>query len=134
MASAPTTRVLSERNVSFIKKCIAKSTETVETVELNLPTRLLDLADVQSGRAKLVLSAGIPRPNKVKYAALSYCWGSGDTARSQSITTFSNQAERKAGFKIKDLSPVIQDAIQARPSILFNIFILCQGSIALTWR
>lgn len=132
MVSAPTTRVLSERNVSFIEKCIAKSTEMVETVALNLPTRLLDLTDVHSGRAKLVLSAGIPRRKKVKYAALSYCWGSGDIARSQSITTFSNQADRKAGFKIEDLSPVIQDAIQARPSTVFNI--LCQGSVALTWR
>lgn len=121
MFSAPTTEVLSERNVRFIQKCIAESTESIETVAFDLPTRLLDLADFHLGRAKLILSEGIPGQEKVKYATLSDCWGNGDIAKSQSITTLGNQEERKNGFEISDLSPVIQDAIKAKPRILPSV-------------
>lgn len=122
MFSAPTRQVLSERNVRLIQKCIAESSyaEMIETAPLSLPARLLDLADFQRGRARLVLSPEIPGTEKIKYAALSYCWGRGDIARSQSITTLSNEEDRKAGFEIKDLSIVIQDAIQARPKLINN--------------
>lgn len=93
-------------------ECIAPS----EAAALNFPTRLLDLAELQWGRAKLVVwaRAHMPLGEKVKYAALSYCWGDADTAKFQSITTLSNLQERESGFEIGDLSPVIRDAIQVK--------------------
>lgn len=132
MFPAPTRQVLSERNISLIRRCIDKSEESIKPETLELPARLLDLADREGGRARLVMSAEIPGAEKIKYAALSYCWGCGDTAKSQSITTLSNQEDRKAGFEIKDLSIVIQDAIQARPKFVFGI--LCPDPHLLTLR
>lgn len=116
---SPTVSVLSERNLGFIKDCIAKSEGSTECVVMDLPTRLLDLADFAIGRAKLVISREISGdPGKdIRYAALSYCWGDPQTARHQSITTVDNLADRKSGFNVKDLSPVIQDAIQVRLSL-----------------
>lgn len=130
MCPAPTRQVLSERNIGLVRKCIDKSEESIKPETLELPARLLDLADREGGRARLVMSAEIPGAEKIKYAALSYCWGRGDTAKSQSITTLSNQEDRKAGFEINDLSSVVQDAIQARPEFVFSI--LCQKPLSLT--
>lgn len=83
-----------------------------------MPSRLLDLAEVGSGRVKLVLSHEIPsshqarRDTGIRYATLSYCWGDTDTATFQSRTTVHNLEDRISGFDVIGLSPVIQDAIQ----------------------
>lgn len=116
LLSAPTVSVLSERNLSFIQDCITKSEESTESMALDLPTRLLDLAELPFGRVKLVISHEIPDglSLNIRYAALSYCWGDRETARHQSITTVNNLKGRKSGFDVKYLSSVIQDAIQVR--------------------
>lgn len=118
MLSAPTVQVLSERNIGFIQSCIAESETTSEPVALGPPTRLLDLEKLDMGCARLVDSACIPpgiSSDKRKYAALSYCWGDAETSKWQSITTLRNLEDRKSGFDIKELSPVVRDAIQVRP-------------------
>lgn len=119
LLAAPTVSVLSERNLGFIQDCIAKSEGSTESVDLGLPTRLLDLAELLDGRVKLVISHDILDglgPN-IRYAALSYCWGDREAARYQSVTTVNNLKDRKSGFDVKYLSPVIQDAIQVRMSL-----------------
>lgn len=112
MLSPQTTQVLSDRNVAFFQKHIAESVKSEERSAISLPTRLLDLAEAQSGRVQLVISARIHCRDAIRYAALSYCWGNAHTAKHQSITTFSNLEERKSGIEIRDLSPVIQDAAE----------------------
>lgn len=113
MLSAPTVKVLSERNIGFIQNCIAECEPPSEPVALDLPTRLLDLEKFQ-----LVDSACIPQgisSDERKYAALSYCWGDAETAKQQSVTTLSNLEDRKSGFDVEKLSPVVQDAIDVSP-------------------
>lgn len=114
--SAPTADVLSERNICFIQDYVAEDDGARESVTLDLPTRLLDLAAIRGGPVKLVISGEIfgTTRESVRYAALSYCWGDPETARSQSITTVDNLEDRKNGFDIQDLSPVVQDAIKVR--------------------
>ncbi|ENH72172.1 hypothetical protein FOC1_g10006545 [Fusarium oxysporum f. sp. cubense race 1] len=48
---------------------------------------------------------------RVKYAALSYCWGNADDAAYQQKTNSANLSERLNGFGIDTMSPVVRDAI-----------------------
>ncbi|KAI7776165.1 Neutral alkaline non-lysosomal ceramidase [Diaporthe eres] len=86
---------------------------------LGLPTMLLDLAELLNGRVKLVISHDIldGLGSNIRYAALRYCWGDRETARYQSVTTVNNLKDRKSGFDVKYLSPVIQDAVQVCSSL-----------------
>ena len=106
---APTVSVLSERNLSFIQNCIAESEASTDCVALDLPTRLLDLAELQIGRVKLVISREIPGgPGEdVRYGALSYCWGGAEFLKA----TKGNMKSLKQGFSLTQLPTTIRDAI-----------------------
>ncbi|KAF4951369.1 hypothetical protein FGADI_7567 [Fusarium gaditjirri] len=107
----PLTKVLSEETLNFTKKSIDQCASTCHPWEPSgsTPARLIDMGEYKAtGRIKLIQTKGLPR---VKYAALSYCWGNADDAAYQPKTNSVNLSERLGGFGIDVMSPVVRDAI-----------------------
>jgi hypothetical protein len=78
---------------------------------LLVPTRLLELG-VEGDAVRLVESKLLSRAETpIRYAALSYCWGSPDDARKQSKTDRASLNAHMSKICMEDLSPVIRDAI-----------------------
>jgi hypothetical protein len=80
----------------------------------SIPTRLIDLIEPQTPR--LVVPADQSLRNDlvgqdIKYAALSYCWGSPSDARSMLKTETCSLKNRLAGIAIGEMPLVFQDAI-----------------------
>jgi hypothetical protein len=79
-----------------------------------VPTRLIDLVDPQTPR--LVVSADQSPHNDldgrgIKYAALSYCWGSASETRSMLKTEKSSMKSRITGIALSEMPKVFQDTI-----------------------
>ncbi|KAK2931732.1 Heterokaryon incompatibility [Fusarium oxysporum f. sp. vasinfectum] len=107
----PPAEIMSAQTVDFLKRSIDQCESTCHPREPSgsIPSRLLDISDYKTrGRIQLVQTEKLPR---VKYAALSYCWGNADDAAYQPKTNSANLSERLNGFGIDTMSPVVRDAI-----------------------
>lgn len=74
-----------------------------------LPTRLLDVDGAELGDVKLVITRAL-NTSSVRYAALSYCWGTEGEAKTQLKTEDSSITKRLHNIPWKLLTRVIQDA------------------------
>ncbi|KAI3319695.1 heterokaryon incompatibility protein-domain-containing protein [Xylariaceae sp. AK1471] len=94
-----------------LKKCCWTShtkcaEERRERQSLRIPTRLIDVGQVDEANIKLQDTCTM---NRVEYAALSYCWGDPDK---NFTTTTESKASRQNGILIANLPKTIQDAIR----------------------
>ncbi|KAH8665150.1 heterokaryon incompatibility protein-domain-containing protein [Tricladium varicosporioides] len=71
---------------------------------VKLPSRLVDLSDLDSNRIRIIVTA---QGSKGVYAALSYCWG----PSSFFTTTSKTLPARMAGFPPSDLPKTLRDAV-----------------------
>lgn len=77
-----------------------------------MPTRLLDIGDgSDQNPIKLVLSKNLGTTS-VKYAALSYCWGTKREAKTQLKTTISSLPTHLRHIPHSSLTSVMQDAVK----------------------
>ncbi|KAK6716757.1 hypothetical protein SNK04_007708 [Fusarium graminearum] len=74
----------------------------------NLPTRLVDVGQIDDDMVKLVDIKSNGDAEDFTYLILSYCWGNGNA---NSSTTEKNVARRSQGFTISVLPKTIRDAI-----------------------
>lgn len=75
-----------------------------------IPARLLD---VMEQPPRLVCHPNLPYGTpSIKYAALSYCWGSTADCLTQAKTTTTTLPERMAGLSEVDMTAVLRDAVQ----------------------
>jgi hypothetical protein len=78
------------------------------------PTRVLDVG-LESGDIRLYEPA---RDEQCRYAALTYCWGTGGTeSTGPTTTTKANYAQRKARISFYSLSRTLQDAVRITRSL-----------------
>jgi hypothetical protein len=103
----------SDESFAFIRKCIKDCSENHGACNGNvpdMPRRVLDLSP-SSDRAKSSFdSVKLVEPNgqiKERYAALSYCWGTGIST----ILTTENIEEKMNGINITTMPTALQDAI-----------------------
>jgi hypothetical protein len=82
-----------------------------------MPTRLIDIGHHASAIPRLVLSSSIRETEQLKYAALSYCWGSEEDAKSQFKTEEASLEDRCIGLPIELLTPTTKDAIATTRAI-----------------
>jgi len=76
-----------------------------------MPTRLIDIGYEVSAIPRLVLSSNIGHPQHIRYAALSYCWGSEKDAESQFKTEKASLERRCVGLPSQLTTPATNDAI-----------------------
>lgn len=76
-----------------------------------LPTRLIDVGIDSASVPHLTLSSDIRITGEVKYAALSYCWGSEEDARTQFKTERASLERRCNGLPYELMTPAIIDAV-----------------------
>jgi len=112
---------LSDRNVSFIKATLESAPRTPTTV-LDLPSRLIYIRKapetgdfalrllLKSEVLEMYQSQGSTR--EIKYAALSYCWGSAEDARRQMKTTVSSFERLRIEMPFKELAAATRDAVE----------------------
>lgn len=86
----------------------------------SLPTRLLDLKSPDPDRIKLILTSDLAarrkatfRLQKVRYAALSYCWGTGAAF----VTDSSNLASHMERISVPELPQTLRDAVAVTKSL-----------------
>lgn len=79
-----------------------------------LPSRLLDLGveDTFDNIKLIQCSSPVPR-RQIRYAALSYCWGTKEQAVHQVKTTSLNLQQNLINIPFETMTPVIKDAITA---------------------
>ncbi|UPK93131.1 hypothetical protein LCI18_004066 [Fusarium solani-melongenae] len=111
--------VLCEENLRFITQAIDRcESECGHSCSTgHLPTRLLDLGpDPGSDSVRLIITSEslVPSGTETKpprYAALSYCWGSKDDAKSQLCTNLDSIEARKTSIPKDAMSAVMWDAV-----------------------
>ncbi|KAI0851665.1 heterokaryon incompatibility protein-domain-containing protein [Daldinia vernicosa] len=106
---------VSDMNIHFIKRCIDKCAKDHKGCRDKLsdshyvPTRLLDVGR-SDGMARLVEKSQIPLDgSQLKYATLSYCWGSGLTLKTTKET---KDEHSKVGIVVHSMPQTFQDAIE----------------------
>ncbi|KAF2018004.1 HET-domain-containing protein [Aaosphaeria arxii CBS 175.79] len=104
---------LCEANVSDLKELLDEYSCKAWDIQGNRanPTRLLDLE--ASNTTDGICLTEVSSQDRLKYAALSYCWGPEKDAKTQTILTTENLADRLADITFHSLSPVMQDAVVA---------------------
>ncbi|CAJ0543111.1 Ff.00g004150.m01.CDS01 [Fusarium sp. VM40] len=98
---------LSAQGLGFINACLRTCLESHEHCSQNiptLPTRVIDISSVEQGYVRLVEAEDTEHG---KYTALSYCWGSQASVK----TEIENIEIMKSGIAVKDLPAAYQDAI-----------------------
>ncbi|KAI1270220.1 heterokaryon incompatibility protein-domain-containing protein [Xylariaceae sp. FL1019] len=77
-----------------------------------IPTRLLRVTHDSSYLVGMdEETTGIHNRDTIAYAALSYCWGAPDTAKSQLTTTKNTERERGIAISDDEMTSVLRDAI-----------------------
>ncbi|PVH92023.1 HET-domain-containing protein [Periconia macrospinosa] len=105
---------LDSTNVRDIRQCLDRCSNTCHPSEEEsyfLPTRLIDIGGAPTCVPRLVSSSDIRKPEKTKYAAVSYCWGSEQDANTHLKTEEASLEIRCSGIPFEKMSPVIKDAI-----------------------
>ena len=95
--------------MEWYKNCISRH-HTCHRKKYELPKRLLDLApdDHNLEQIALVESKDLRTDSdKIRYIALSYCWGE----QQEFTVTTENVRSMEEGFNLKDLPAVMQDAV-----------------------
>ncbi len=95
-----------------------------------IPARLLDVTHQQP---KLVHRAELKSASRVKYAALSYCWGSAADSQRQTKTTAATLPQRVAGLQDAEMTAVLRDAVRTTralsiPYLWIDALCILQGS------
>jgi hypothetical protein len=98
---------LSAQGLGFINACLRTCLESHEHCSQDnpiLPTRVLDIGSAGQDYIRLIETEDAGHG---KYTALSYCWGSQVSIK----TEIANIESMKSGIAVKDLPPAYQDAI-----------------------
>ncbi|UPK89176.1 hypothetical protein LCI18_000111 [Fusarium solani-melongenae] len=104
---------LGVHNVEWMKDTLGQCEEKCNHIEAGtdfLPTRLIDVGTETGDDARLMRTAD-SSDQGLKYAALSYCWGPKEDAAKQTKTTRSNLSQHLQGMPLRDMVPVVRDAI-----------------------
>lgn len=76
-----------------------------------LPTRLIDVGEDSTAVPRLIVSSDIVQPQEAKYAALSYCWGTAEDAKTQFKTVHETLDERCQSLPYEMMTATSRDAV-----------------------
>ncbi|KAI1757603.1 HET-domain-containing protein [Xylaria castorea] len=120
LQTSPESAILSDGNVCKIRSML----QNVELLEVSLaatyyPTRLIQTGTREGDICRLVVTNSdlFPKHQQPKYAALSYCWGPPEDAKSQFKTEHATYQDRISGFPLGTTSQIMQDAVEVCRSL-----------------
>jgi hypothetical protein len=100
---------LDPENIDFIQKRLGSVALTEPSNPTGfIPKRLVDVGTTLNACPALVT---LERPSDIKYATLSYCWGSPADAAKQLRTTTTNLEKYQRGLPQDEMPPIILDAV-----------------------
>ncbi|OWY45241.1 HET-like protein [Alternaria alternata] len=99
----------------FVDHCTSKCHPWIPSPFM--PTRLIDVGHDAFDVPRLAFSSDIPKTEQPKYAALSYCWGNEEDAKSQFKTEKASLEDRCVGLPIELMTPTTKDAIATTRAI-----------------
>jgi len=82
-----------------------------------VPKRVLDLTANPIRLVEFSANVLSPPEEPLRYAALSYCWGSAEDSSHQLKTEISSLPFRKSAIRDTEMTPLLRDAIQAARSL-----------------
>lgn len=111
----------SDQALSRMRRWIPTCTETHEECWRQTPTLPERLLSINGADPSRVFLWEPDEGSQGRYAALSYCWGVGESLRT---TKASIKDMKEAGFALVDALPTIQDAIAiARSLDIYHIWV-----------
>ncbi|KAI0880285.1 HET-domain-containing protein [Annulohypoxylon maeteangense] len=118
LQSAPEDHIFCKKNVEKIGN-ILQDIESEENRNTPFyPTRLINVGTGDDDTCHLVITdPGLLKAKGAKYAALSYCWGPHEDAKTQFKTERANLPNRIAGFKSEITSPAMREAVEVCRSL-----------------
>ncbi|KAI0893496.1 HET-domain-containing protein [Annulohypoxylon nitens] len=113
LQSAPEDHIFCTKNIEKVSG-ILNDVDSQESCDTPFyPTRLIHVGTRDSNTCNLVVTdSNLLKAQRAKYAALSYCWGPLEDAKTQFKTERDTFGDRVAGFKPDATSPIMQDAIE----------------------
>jgi hypothetical protein len=117
---------------SWLDDCLHNHGNSCQGAVKPLPTRLVDVGTMDGSTPPKLIhtnSQNLPKPEDVKYAALSYCWGK----ETFPTTTMSTLSTFNLSIPWKDIPKTIQDAITVTRKLGFqylwvDAFCIIQGN------
>lgn len=100
-------------NIGRIGQLLDHCTSKCHPVNLStfLPTRLIDVGHDAFAVPRLVLSSDVHQTEQTRYAALSYCWGDEEEAKSQFKTEIASLEDRCVALSSELMTSTTKDAI-----------------------
>lgn len=109
---------LAPENTSQMCRMLAECTTNCHPWKASfLPTRLIDIGTGSCDIPRLVLSSDVLDTMGTKYAALSYCWGDKQDAKTQLKTETATLERRLKGIPCEMMTPAIRDAVELTRAI-----------------
>ncbi|KAI0386981.1 HET-domain-containing protein [Hypomontagnella monticulosa] len=112
LQSSPQEHVMCGENVGKICDILQDVDSNEETGAPFYPTRLIQVGTREDDICRLVETHSGRHDQQTTYAALSYCWGPPEDAKTQFMTERATFQDRIAGFQPKTTSRAMQDAIE----------------------
>ncbi|KAF2448951.1 HET-domain-containing protein [Karstenula rhodostoma CBS 690.94] len=107
------TSYLGPKNISEMRRLLESCTKSCHPWEPSsfLPTRLIDIGIDSSAVPRLIFSSDIRQCEQAKYAALSYCWGTAEDAKTQFKTERGSLERRYENLPYELMTSAINDTI-----------------------
>lgn len=116
LMSSPQLEALCPSNLTFIKEHLGAAEVSLSATTSYKPKRLLYVGTDQTATVCLV-EDGRALGDQIRYATLSYCWGSAAEAGQQLLLTVDNIQEFRRAIPLERMTAVIQDAVSVCHSL-----------------
>ncbi|KAI1097540.1 HET-domain-containing protein [Jackrogersella minutella] len=113
LQSSPKDDIFDSRNAGKVRGILQNIGSQDSPDPSFYPTRLIQVNTRKSNTYRLVTTnSDVFRNQHHKYAALSYCWGPPEDAKTQFKTEQATLPDRLSGFQLEGTSRIMQDAIE----------------------
>ncbi|KAI0137796.1 HET-domain-containing protein [Hypoxylon sp. NC0597] len=108
----PEDNIFCSKNVGGVRDILHDIESQERTSKSFYPTRLIDVGTSEDNICRLIVTdPGLFEDRRPKYAALSYCWGPPEDAKTQFKTERATLQDRISGFQLETTSRIMQEAV-----------------------
>ncbi|OTA69989.1 HET-domain-containing protein [Hypoxylon sp. EC38] len=112
LQSSPQDDIFCSKNVGKVRGILHEIESQENASTPFYPTRLIDVGTGEDNICRLIVTdPGLFKDRRPKYAALSYCWGPPEDAKTQFKTERATLQDRISGFRLETTSRIMQEAV-----------------------